>query len=133
MRSLAPELAIAAISLFARGVALALSVFTSEYLPAFDTSHLVVVRGSPAGSLAGLRWDAVHFASVALDGYRHEQQLAFMPGWLYAMRYAGMVVHWLRGGAGDLSAQDVVWGGQAVAILCSTGSAVMLYRYVMIP
>lgn len=41
----------------------------------FDSSHLIISDKDSAG----LRWDAIHFGSIAIDGYQYEQQLAFMP------------------------------------------------------
>ena len=98
---------------------------------AFDTSHLIA-----QGSLStGTRWDAIHFASVALKGYQNEQQTAFMPGFLGVMRIAGgakALARRLLGQAssGGLTYTDVVQGGQIVNILASTLAAVVLYKCV---
>ena len=46
-------------------------------LPLFDDSAaLLEGQESPL-----IRWDAIHFTSIASGGYEYEQQLAFQPGW----------------------------------------------------
>jgi len=46
-------------------------------LPLFDDSAtLIEGQESPL-----IRWDAIHFTSIASKGYEYEQQLAFQPGW----------------------------------------------------
>ena len=51
----------------------------------FDSSHLILTESDHAG----LRWDAIHYASIAMEGYRYEQQLAFMPLWPLILRISG--------------------------------------------
>lgn len=125
---LSPEYVIIAVSLAARTGTLALSSIAAHLLPPFDSSHLVASPTSKAGHISGLRWDAIHFASVAVDGYQYEQQLAFMPGWLYLMRLAGQVLSKVSRTPEELATHHVVWGGQIIVCLCSVASAVMLYK-----
>jgi hypothetical protein len=89
----------------------------------FDSSHLLV-QDSP-----GLRWDAIHYASIALDGYRYEQQGAFMPLWLGMMRLSGEVLAYLRG-RDSVGVGEVLLGGQYLNILMNAGAVMMLYKWV---
>lgn len=91
-------------------------------LPAFDTSHLILSHHSPST----LRWDAVHFTSIALNGYEYEQQLVFQPGWPGVMRLAGRGVSWVKGG--EMGVEEVVLGGMVVSNLAFVGASVMLYK-----
>lgn len=73
-------------------VSLLYFITDSLNLPPLDSSHRIL----DAGSTPGLRWDALHYASVALNGYGFEQQLAFMPLWPGIMRLAGELSVWSR-------------------------------------
>lgn len=55
--------------------------------PLFDASPSLL--GTKDASL--IRWDAIHFLSVASDGYQYEQQLAFQPGWHAVLHVVGRV------------------------------------------
>jgi phosphatidylinositol glycan class V len=98
-------------------------------LAPFDSSASIVCIQEPSPTL---RWDAVHFSSVALHGYQYEQQLAFQPGWPLIMRLSGEVVKWAKNlmGRGDhpLGPEEVALGGILVANLAFIGSSVMLYK-----
>ena len=119
----------------------------------FDTSHRLL---SPAGTsqnpfekppisqishtAVGLRWDSIHFASIAVDGYQYEQQMAFMPGWPLVMHMSGEVVYHLRSRIGmavpanvsssRASYSDVVYGGMAVNFVAGIWATLTLYKYV---
>ena len=93
-----------------------------RFLKPFDNSHLLLSPDAPGT----LRWDAIHFTSIALNGYKYEQQLAFMPGFLYAMRYAGNLVGWVLGR--EVGVREVVCGGVGVNVLATLGSTAVLYR-----
>jgi hypothetical protein len=89
-----------------------------------------------------LRWDAIHFATIALRGYTFEQQLAFQPGWPLVMRVAGEGVWWAKRlftglVSGDsssiLTSNDVVLGGVIAANAAFVGATIMLYKYVKTP
>ncbi|ODO12010.1 hypothetical protein I350_00794 [Cryptococcus amylolentus CBS 6273] len=99
-----------------------LHLFT-RLVPLFDSSP-ELLQHSP---LPGLRWDAIHFASVASSGYEYEQQVAFQPGWLGVMRSAGEVMRWVRGAA-VVDIGDVVLGGTIVANASIIGATVVLYK-----
>lgn len=84
-----------------------------------------------------LRWDAIHFATIALQGYTFEQQLAFQPGWPLVMRIAGEGVCWARRlfagletDDSSLTSNDVVLGGVIAANAAFVGATIMLYKYV---
>lgn len=72
------------------------------------------------------RWDALYFTSIALHGYRHEQELAFLPGWPLAMRAAAEAVRWIVGG--DVGLRDIVVAGTVLANLLSVVACGALYR-----
>ncbi|ORY24705.1 GPI mannosyltransferase 2 [Naematelia encephala] len=93
-------------------------------LPAFDTSHRFLSSAKPS---ATLRWDAIHFASTAVDGYQYEQQLVWQPGWIAAIRAAGEIVRFVRGG-NQLEVDDVVLGGEIIANAAFVGATVALYK-----
>ena len=89
----------------------------------FDSSHQLVSIGTAP---ATLRWDAVHFTSIALHGYEYEQQIAFQPGWPAIMRLAAGSARWMS--LEELGSQDLVMGGVVIANLASIGASVMLYK-----
>lgn len=95
-------------------------------LPSFDSSHQLLSQHTPRT----LRWDAIHFASIALHGYQYEQQIAFHPGWPATMRLAGEAGRWVTGE--EIGIQHVTNGGVLVANLAFIGAGVMLFRYVNI-
>ncbi|WWC58574.1 uncharacterized protein I303_101117 [Kwoniella dejecticola CBS 10117] len=106
----------------------------SSLIPPFDTSHTLLTADQPStGGLPGLRWDAIHFVSIAKDGHTHEQQLAFQPLFMGILRLAGEVVSCFKRiegadeGAG-VRVGDVVWGGMVVSSICWVGSCVLLYK-----
>lgn len=91
-------------------------------IPLFDSSP--DLAGGPS---ATLRWDAVHFVSIALRGYEYEQHVAFQPGWMGITRLAGEVVRLCRWGS-EITASDVIVGGVVVASAAFVGAALTLYR-----
>ena len=107
----------------------------------FDSSHLLVTHDAvPAASASetvssvSLRWDAIHFVSIAREGYRYEQLLAFQPGWPVVIRYASLLARLLPGqegskGVGErLSVDEVVRTGEVLASLSYAGAACMLFK-----
>jgi hypothetical protein len=74
---------------------------------AFDTSTSILLALSPAGTSSTsdklskalepfVKWDNLYFAQIAVRGYQHEQELAFMPVWPSVMRWSGIAVQKLR-------------------------------------
>lgn len=100
----------------------------------FDLSagHLAATVGQQEDDLGILtyvaRWDALYFASIALNGYRHEQELAFLPGWPAAMRSAAEGARWISGGV-DVGLRDVVLAGTILSNIASVVACVSLYRW----
>ncbi|GFZ43371.1 GPI mannosyltransferase 2 [Saitozyma sp. JCM 24511] len=110
----------------------------------FDASASLLSPPTPSGiSLTPLttytpptlRWDAIHFATIALQGYTFEQQLAFQPGWPLVMRIAGDGVCWARRlfagletDDSSLTSNDVVLGGVIAANAAFVGATIMLYK-----
>ena len=102
---------------------IALELLTSQ-TRAFDTSHELF---EPTSAPSTLRWDAVHFASIALHGYQHELKLAFFPGWPWLMQCTSTVIGRLRGGR-DQSLRDVVWAGTGLNVVANAGATLTLYK-----
>ncbi len=113
---------IALLAVLSRLLALLLLNLLSS-LPSFDSSHQLLSADSASSTL---RWDAVHFASIVLNGYQYEQQLAFQPGWPGLMRLAGEGIRWVSGG--EIGVQQVVLAGVVVANIAFVGAAVMLHK-----
>ncbi|WVQ97334.1 hypothetical protein IAU59_004445 [Kwoniella sp. CBS 9459] len=97
----------------------------SSFLPPFDASQTLVSSQSHVSP--GLRWDAIHFTSIALEGYQWEQQLAFQPLWQAILRLSGECLRYIRGGDA-INVEDAVRGGTAVSVIAWTGSSAMLYK-----
>lgn len=95
----------------------------SKALPLFDTSPSLLLSSPPPA----LRWDAIHFASVAYNGYEYEQQVAFQPGWLAVMRLAGEGVRFIRA-ASVVELKDVILGGTIVANVAFVAATLVLYK-----
>lgn len=69
-------------------------LLATAYLQPFDASHLLHSPVSNDASIfrrwasTALRWDALHFSSIAANGYLTEQAWAFFPGTPLVMRIA---------------------------------------------
>jgi hypothetical protein len=117
----------------------------------FDSSHLLASpldgedsttpqsRSHSTLSTATLRWDAIHFVSIARDGYVWEQQLAFQPGWPLVLRIGSRVLRGTRAAchgvdvdwwSGVLGVGEIAQVGQVLASVSYAGAVVMLYKYV---
>ncbi|GAA5867644.1 hypothetical protein JCM3774_001543 [Rhodotorula dairenensis] len=76
-----------------------------------------------------VRWDTVHFAHIALDGYTSDQQSAFLPGLPALMRFGGEGVHRVHtGAAGTATADDIVLAGVVLSAVASTTAAIVFHR-----
>lgn len=104
---------------------------------AFDTSASILleqssVTGADSPLQNFLRWDALYYVKIALEGYRYEQELAFMPGWPLCMRFAGEGVRYLRNMKGKTSTGldvfDVLVGGIFAANVLSVAASVAFYK-----
>ncbi|OCF31134.1 hypothetical protein I317_07883 [Kwoniella heveanensis CBS 569] len=126
VRSLAdrPTSTVAVLALSIRISHLIVLYLLSLILPPFDASQPIVA----SSILPGLRWDAVHFSSIALEGYRWEQQLAFQPLWQAILRLSGEGLGSIKGGKAEVSVKDVVRGGMGVSVLAWVGASVMLFK-----
>ncbi|WWD17943.1 hypothetical protein CI109_102388 [Kwoniella shandongensis] len=127
-----PTLLILCLAIATRLVHLTVLHILPSFIPLFDTSPLLVSAPSSISSVSpALRWDAIHFASIATNGYEYEQQLAFQPGWMGILRLAGEVVCWVRSGGGggtQVRMEDVVLGGMVVSNLAYIGATLTLYK-----
>lgn len=111
---------------------------------AFDTSTSVLLADTGSPSSNGLarildpfvRWDNIYFAQIAVRGYRHEQELAFMPVWPLVMRWSGKLVlkvKLLLGGMQDsspsvLSVTDVILGSTILTNIISVLNVVAFQK-----
>lgn len=104
---------------------------------AFDTSASILLEQSSVVDADSplqhfLRWDALYYVKIALEGYRHEQELAFLPGWPLCMRIAGEAVRYARNfkgkGPTGLDVFDVVVGGVVMANALSVAASVAFYK-----
>ncbi|GAA5860133.1 hypothetical protein JCM8547_009195 [Rhodosporidiobolus lusitaniae] len=102
-------------------------------LPTWD-AEVTVLAPSYAQELSPylspfVRWDAVHFAHVALRGYGVEERTAaFMPGLpLGVMRGGGKVLAWM-GGREKVGVNEVVLAGLLGSAAATAGAAVVLHR-----
>nr|XP_019049170.1 hypothetical protein I302_02951 [Kwoniella bestiolae CBS 10118]OCF28100.1 hypothetical protein I302_02951 [Kwoniella bestiolae CBS 10118] len=119
-----PTLLIVALGTSIRLIHIIFLYVLSRILPPFDSSHTLL----SARNLPGLRWDAVHFVSIAEHGYTHEQQLAFQPLFMALLRITGECSAWVRGGGGEVDVGDIVWGGMGVSAVVWVGASIMLYK-----
>jgi GPI mannosyltransferase 2 len=101
-----------------------LGLYLAHALPSFDSSSttLQLAQLEPF-----VRWDTVYFLRIALNGYEHEQQAAFMPGLPGLMRLGAEAGRWGRG-AGELEVADAVLSGMLASAVAGTVAALCLYR-----
>ena len=118
-------------ALGARVVATVL-VYISTYLPLFDSSPLTSLHPASLSTRwisSLLRWDALHFVSVAQYGYIYEYQWAFLPGVPTVMKIGGSVSAWLRRNddrAGSLGYNELLVAGALGALVC--GNVRVFYK-----
>lgn len=119
-----PKTTLASLALLSRVIALFLLILLQKVIPPFDSSHQLNTSNPTT------RWDAIHFLSIAKDGYQYEQQLAFQPGWMAVLRASGWMVSRFQlifGGDGGVGTDQLAWGGCIAAISCYVGAVIMLY------
>lgn len=101
-----------------------IGLYLAHALPSFDSSSttLQLAQFEPF-----VRWDTVYFLRVALNGYEHEQQAAFMPGLPGLMRLGAEAGKWCRGAA-KLEEADAVLTAMLASAVAGTVAALCLYR-----
>lgn len=122
-----PQWALATLAVLSRLIPWALLRLLSS-LPAFDSSAQLL---SGRESSTSLRWDAIHFASIAKDGYRYEQHIAFQPGWPLLLRALSSVISGQTTGADEVG--RIAQMGELLACGSYVGATIMLYRYATSP
>ena len=108
---------------------------------AFDTSTSILLAAPGTSSSTKLarfldpfvKWDNLYFSQIALRGYQHEQELAFMPIWPLMMRWSGMFVRLLLKSTPSPSIQaldmtDVVLGGVILTNVISVLNVVVFQK-----
>lgn len=122
-----PQWALANLAVLSRLIPWALLRLLSS-LQAFDSSAQLL---SGRESSTSLRWDAIHFASIAKDGYRYEQHIAFQPGWPLLLRALSSVIPGQTTGADEVG--RIAQMGELLACGSYVGATIMLYRYATSP
>ncbi|KAJ9111779.1 hypothetical protein QFC22_006438 [Naganishia vaughanmartiniae] len=114
-------------------------LFPASTTQSFDTSAAILLQNSSVIDAKSslqyfLRWDALYYVKLAMEGYRYEQELAFLPGWPLCMRAGGEVVRFIRNskasssGAANLDVFDVLVSGIVLANVLSIAAAVAFYK-----
>jgi len=97
------------------------SPHNSFRIPLFDDSS-ALLSGQES---TGVRWDAIHFTSIASKGYEYEQQLAFQPGWQGVLWLSGWL--WRRlGGIGSIN--SISNGGTLLVVLLAGWRGLAFYK-----
>lgn len=100
----------------------------ASFLPLFDSSPSIILPASSPAKRA-LRWDAIHFAHVAQNGYKFEYEFAFFPGTHAAMMLGAEIGRFLglfNTGGNDPTA--VIAGGSIASGICDILSVLDLYE-----
>ncbi|KAJ9102053.1 hypothetical protein QFC19_004981 [Naganishia cerealis] len=112
-------------------------LFPTSMTQPFDTSAVILLQNSSVIDVKSplqyfLRWDALYYVKIAMEGYRYEQELAFLPGWPLCMRTGGEVVRYIRRassrGAMELDVFDVLVSGIVLANVLSVAAAIAFYK-----
>jgi hypothetical protein len=118
-------------------------LFPASASQSFDTSATILLQTSSVIDVTSplqyfLRWDALYYVKLAMEGYRYEQELAFLPGWPLCMRAGGEVVRFIRNskasssGGAELDVFDVLVSGIVLANVFSIAAVVAFYKWVLI-
>lgn len=113
-----PITSIVKASLCARVLVVSALLVIGKTLPSFDSSSatLLELNQAPAYLEALVRWDTVHFVSIAQHEYQYEQQTAFMPALPFIMRL------------GARSLEGMIWTGVLASALASALALVCMYK-----
>ncbi|KAJ3143812.1 hypothetical protein HK101_003051 [Irineochytrium annulatum] len=120
---------VAARAILSRIVVLAFSQVSHTLFrnSSYDTSSELILRGNHTLQ-PFLRWDAVHYLSIAVDGHRFEQQRAFAPYLPAAVRAIARLVPWREGGDNDDDDVAVMLGiGVMLSNVSFVAAAVVLH------
>lgn len=86
-----------------------------------DSAGLIEGQESPL-----IRWDAIHFTSIASDGYEYEQQLAFQPGWQGVLWLVGRCWRLVDDKASSIEA--ITKGGSMLMVVLAGWRCLALYE-----
>jgi hypothetical protein len=98
------------------------SPYNPYRIPLFDDSA-ALLEGCESPLI---RWDAVHFTSIASRGYEYEQQLAFQPGWQGVLWLVGQC--WRLADDKASSIEAISKGGSILMVLLAGWRGLALYE-----
>jgi phosphatidylinositol glycan class V len=124
-----PVASLVAASIFIKLIVVCALLAVGNIFPSFDssTARLIEFQDNKRADYLEpfIRWDTVHFISIARNGYQFEQQTAFMPGlpWLMGL---GAKLLCKSSNWGQLEA--MVWTGILASAVSSTLATITLYK-----
>ncbi len=126
-----PILTLSAIAIIHRALILIFLLYLQPLvLPTsshFDTSASLL--DLPEWILPLVRWDVLHYSSIAVHGYRHEHELAFLPGWPGALRGLLLGWRWLTGVRSEAYGMvEVLVAGVLLSNTAAMISTILLYK-----
>jgi phosphatidylinositol glycan class V len=107
-------------------------LYTTSYLPSFDTSAEILIPTGSRWRWEGLifRWDMFHFSHIAQRGYEYEYEFAFFPGVPLVLNLLGRVGRWLYVRMNIDEGRVVAFGGSFIVFCISGFTALDLYQCV---
>ena len=98
-------------------------------IPSFDNSSVLLLSPAQLYLEPLIRWDTVYFLKIAQRGYVGENEMAFMPGLPFCLRWIGQGISWTRG-RDQVGVEELIWAGVGSAGVASVGAVIVLYKCV---